>query len=285
MFSYRHAFHAGNHADVLKHTTIIATLKHMLEKDASLTVVDTHAGAGLYRLNEKYAQTSAEAQDGILKLQQANTASLCPALVDYLEAIKAFNATDNACYPGSPLILHHLLREQDRLKLFELHPTDASLLMQNVAHLGAGRQVVAFRESGFDGLKRFLPPTSRRGLVLCDPSYELREDYHLVVDMLTDSLKRFATGTYAIWFPIIARREAQELPRKLKLHTQRAGKECLFASLQVKAFPKSGESSSLASSGMCIVNPPYTLKATLQAALPQMVQYLGQDAQAQWTLG
>jgi 23S rRNA (adenine2030-N6)-methyltransferase len=132
MFSYRHAFHAGNHADVLKHTVLIATLDHLLEKEAALTVVDTHAGAGLYRLDGDYAGTSGEAVDGVLRLLSeptpapANTPPLTDALARYLEVVRDFNPKGGArIYPGSPFITHHLLRDHDKLKLFELHPTDA----------------------------------------------------------------------------------------------------------------------------------------------------------------
>ena len=135
MFSYRHAFHAGNHADVLKHTVLIATLQHLLQKDAALTVLDTHAGAGLYRLDGDYATTSAESADGILRLvAPATPPALTPALQDYVDMVRAFNqGAVTRVYPGSPFIAQRLLRDQDKLKLFELHPTDARALAGNVA--------------------------------------------------------------------------------------------------------------------------------------------------------
>ena len=156
MFSYRHAFHAGNHADVLKHTVLIATLQHLTQKDAALMVLDTHAGAGLYRLDGDYAHTSGEAADGIQRLVQAS--GLAPALQDYVDLVRSFNATPaTKVYPGSPFIAQHLLREHDKLKLFELHPTDQRTLAGNVAQLEAGRQVAVLLEDGelrpvaFDG--------------------------------------------------------------------------------------------------------------------------------------
>ena len=202
MFSYRHAFHAGNHADVLKHTVLLATLRHMTLKDTALNVFDTHAGAGLYRLDGDYAKTSAEAAEGFLKLVAAPPKDgFAVALQDYVDMVAGFNNGSHwSVYPGSPFIIQRLLRERDKLKLYELHPTDTKTLMANVAQLDAGRQVAILREDGFEGLKKFLPPPSRRALVLCDPSYEAKTDYGRVLDMVGDALKRFATGTYAVWY-------------------------------------------------------------------------------------
>ena len=167
MFSYRHAFHAGNHADVLKHTVLIAALQHLTEKDAALTVLDTHAGAGLYRLDGDYASTSGEAVDGILRLTAPGVAALTPALQAYVDMVKAFNQGANTkVYPGSPFIIQRLLRDHDKLKLFELHPTDLRALAGNVAQLEAGRQVAVLHEDGFEGIRKFLPPPARRALVL-----------------------------------------------------------------------------------------------------------------------
>ncbi|WP_416401548.1 23S rRNA (adenine(2030)-N(6))-methyltransferase RlmJ [Alicycliphilus denitrificans] len=292
MFSYRHAFHAGNHADVLKHTVLIATLQHLLQKDAALTVLDTHAGAGLYRLDGDYASTSAESADGILRLvAPAAPPTLAPALQDYVDMVRAFNQGEaTRVYPGSPFIIQRLLRTQDRLKLFELHPTDARALAGNVAQLDAGRQVAVLAQDGFEGARQFLPPPSRRDLVLCDPSYEIKSDYARVQDMLQDALRRFATGVYAVWYPIIPRPEAHELPRRLKTLAQKAGKPWLHATLTVKsgktapAGTAPGRRPGLPASGMFLVNPPFTLDAALRAALPQMAELLAQDRHAAWTL-
>src|SRR5574343_1120991 len=240
MFSYRHAFHAGNHADVLKHSVLIATLQHLIAKDTALMVLDTHAGAGLYRLDGDYARTSAEAEEGVLKLAAAasapSAAPLPSLLQNYLELVRGFNqGAQICCYSVSPFILHHLLRERDKLKLFELHPTDLRALAGNVAQLKAGRQVAVLQEDGFEGVRRFLPPPSRRALVLCDPSYELKSDYARVPEMLQDALKRFATGTYAVWYPIIPRPEAHALPRRLKSAASKAGRPWLHATLTGKS--------------------------------------------------
>ncbi|HYP71128.1 MAG TPA: 23S rRNA (adenine(2030)-N(6))-methyltransferase RlmJ [Variovorax sp.] len=297
MFSYRHAFHAGNHADVLKHTVLIATLDYLLEKDTPLTVVDTHAGAGLYRLDGDYAGASGEATQGVMRLLASKgspgaPAELAAALQRYIDIVVGdFNPKGSArIYPGSPFITQHLLREHDRLKLYELHPTDSRTLSANIAQLDAGRQIAVLREDGFGSATKFLPPPSRRALVLCDPSYELKSDYARVQDFIAEALKRFATGTYAVWYPIIPRPEAHDLPRRLKTLATKAGKPWLNASLTVKSSKivtaPTGETRrpGLPASGMFLINPPFTLKAQLAEALPQLVSVLGQDRNAAFAL-
>ena len=297
MFSYRHAFHAGNHADVLKHTVLIATLDYLLEKDAPLTVVDTHAGAGLYRLDGDYAGASGEATQGVMRLLASKgtpgaPAELAPALQRYLDIVVGdFNPKGSArIYPGSPFITQHLLREQDRLKLYELHPTDSRNLSANIAQLDAGRQIAVLSDDGFGSATKFLPPPSRRALVLCDPSYEMKSDYGRVLVFIAEALKRFVTGTYAVWYPIIPRPEAHDLPRRLKTMATKSGRPWLNASLTVKSSKilttPTGETRrpGLPASGMFLINPPFTLKAKLAEALPQLVAILGQDRNAAFEL-
>ena len=320
MFSYRHAFHAGNHADVLKHTTLIALIKYLTQKDTALTVIDTHAGAGLYRLDGDYTETSGEAREGIFKLilgqktplvQEARTQAAikkvaipapptawAPALQDYMDLLRGLNpqfaetgdAAHLKIYPGSPFIEQKFLSGRDKLKLFELHPTDYKSLAGNIEQLGAGRQVAVAREDGFEALKTFLPPPARRAMVLCDPSYEIKSDYARVAACMTDAVKRFATGTYVVWYPIIPRPEAHDLPRKLKTLAVKAGRSWLQATLTVKSSKLTTDTEGevirpgLPASGIFIINPPHTLKAELQAALPQMVALLGQDRNAGFTL-
>src|SRR5450830_367472 len=308
MFSYRHAFHAGNHADVLKHTVLIAILRHLLQKDTALTVFDTHAGAGLYRLDGEYAETSGEAAHGFLKLlssintppapvKKASAAAksiaegLAPVIQDYLDLVASFNNKgSHKVYPGSPFIIQRLLGERDKLKVFEIHPTDAKTLSANIAQLEAGRQVAVLREDGFEGIKKFLPPPARRALVLSDPSYEIKTDYTRVVAMVADALTRFATGTYAVWYPIIPRPEAHDVPRKLKTLATKAGKPWLNATLTVKSSKLTSDEEGeiirpgLPASGMFIINPPHTLKAALTLALAQMAELLGQDQHAAFSV-
>ena len=317
MFSYRHAFHAGNHADVLKHTTLIALMKYLTAKDTALSVIDTHAGAGLYRLDGDYTETSGEAQEGIFKLlikgkvpevlqkrspaaikKVASTDVLAPALQDYVDLLRGLNPQfaetgDPAhlkIYPGSPFIAQQFLSGRDKLKLFELHPTDFKSLSGNIEQLGVGRQVTVAREDGFEALKTFLPPPARRAMVLCDPSYEMKSDYARVSACMADAVKRFATGTYVVWYPVIPRPEAHDLPRKLKTLAVKASRSWLNAVLTVKSSKLTTDTDGevvrpgLPASGMFIINPPHTLKADLQAALPQMVALLGQDRNAGFTL-
>ena len=296
MFSYRHAFHAGNHADVLKHTVLIATLQHLTQKDTALSVIDTHAGAGLYRLDGDYASTSGEAVEGVQRLLDTPEDKLAPALQDYLKVLRSFNQGNKLrVYPGSPFISNSLLRPQDKMHLFELHPTDTRTLTGNIAQLEAGKRIQILQEDGFNGVKKLLPPPSRRALLLCDPSYELKTDYGRVADMVQDALVRFATGTYAVWYPIIPRQEAHDLPKRLKTMATKAGRSWLHATLTVKGSKirsevndwgnaTEGKRPGLPASGMFLINPPFTLRAALKEALPQMQQLLAQDKNATHTL-
>ena len=292
MFSYRHAFHAGNHADVLKHIVLLAVLRYMTQKDTALNVFDSHAGAGLYRLDGDYAKTSAEAAEGFLKLiANKPKEAFAPAIQDYVEMVAGFNNGGTwSVYPGSPFIIQSLLHGRDKLKLFELHPTDTKTLTANIAQLEAGRQVMILREDGFEGLKKFLPPPSRRALVLCDPSYEVKHDYARVQAMIADAMLRFPTGTYAVWYPIIPRPEAHDVPKKLKTLANKSGKSWLSVSLTVKNSKLIQDAEGeiirpgLPASGMFLINPPHNLKALLKDAMPQLVASLGQDQHAAFTL-
>lgn len=290
MFSYRHAFHAGNHADVLKHITLMATLRHLMKKEAGITLVDTHAGAGLYRLDGDYAEKGGEAADGIVKLMAAmRPATGTPpasttALDDYLDLIAGFNPDGQLrVYPGSPFVLQALMRTEsrDRLKLFELHPTDSRTLTANIAQLEAGRQIAVALQDGFEGLKPLLPPPpsvsgSKRALVLIDPSYEIKSDYAKVSACIQECLKRFPTGTYLVWYPIIPRAEAHDLPRRLKTLCNHAKRPWLHATLNISHGPLAlGERPGLTASGMFVINPPHTLKAELQATLSLLLTLLG----------
>ncbi len=289
MFSYRHGFHAGNHADVLKHMVLIAVLKHMTAKPTALTVVDTHAGAGLYRLDSDFAGTSGEALDGIVKLLASPLAAEPPPLVaDYLALVASFNPSGKKTriYPGSPFVTQALLRTEprDKLWLFELHPTDGKLLAGHVDQIEQKRQVALKREDGFEGLRALLPPPSRRALVLIDPSYEIKTDYTRVASCIQESLRKFATGTYMVWYPVIPRPEAHELPRRLKTLANQAGKPWLHATLNIGQSPERANTHTpgetpprpgLTASGIFLVNPPHTLKPALQQALPAVLEVLG----------
>jgi len=306
MFSYRHAFHAGNHADVLKHLTLIGVLRHLLRKPGPLTLIDTHAGAGRYKFNSNMAATSGEAEAGVLRLLAA-PAQAAPAadelLADYRALLAAFNpqwpaASRLTIYPGSPLVMHHYMTRperldglvsRDRLHLYELHPSDSRALLALAAKLPSRRRVHAERADGFAALRALLPPPaggdgSRRALALIDPSYEIKSDYTKVEEALQDALKRFATGVYLLWYPIIGRMQAHQLPRRLKTLTRQAGRGWLHATLSVgHADLGPGQAvRGLSASGMWVVNPPHSLADALRAALPTVLAALGQGPGQGW---
>ena len=275
MLSYRHAFHAGNHADVLKHFVLVCLMRHLAKKDKPFWVIDTHAGAGAYGLDAGYAAQNAEWEHGIARLWDKS--DLPPELADYLALVKGMNPEGKLnFYPGSPYLAWKLLRRDDRLRLFELHPTDVDLLGKTFQN--AGRQVMVTLGDGFAGLKALLPPPPRRALVLMDPSYEDKRDYGRVVESLKDSLTRFATGTYALWYPMLQRPEALRLPERL--HGLKA--EWLDVGLAVSRPSKEGFG--MHGSGMFIVNPPWTLAATLKAAMPVLKEALALDSGAEYQI-
>ena len=276
MLSYRHAFHAGNHADVLKHLLLVELMRHLRQKDKAFWVIDTHAGAGQYALTSGYATRLAEYQDGIGRLWQNK--DLPPALENYVQSIRLANPDGHLRnYPGSPRIALSQLRSQDGLRLFELHSTDFRLLREEMA--GAGRQVRIEAADGYAGMRALLPPPSRRGLILIDPSYEEKADYHRVIEALQEGLARFATGIYALWYPLLQKRESAALPQKLK---QLAAGRWLNITLSVREVAVAGFG--MAGSGMFVVNPPWQLMQMLQETLPYLARVLAQDATAGFTL-
>ena len=284
MFSYRHAFHAGSHADILKHFTLIHLVEYLQEKPGALTIVDTHAGAGIYSLKDGFAAVSNEAEGGIFRLQKFIEAgnSIPESIQKYLECIQAENmAGELATYPGSPFILARLLRPQDRLKLFELHPKEIDILRHNIGELEQTKQIDVYAADSFSRLKGLLPPPSRRGLVLIDPSYEDKQDYRYLEAAMEEALQRFATGCYAIWYPIISRRESTALPDRMKKIAASHKRSWLHTELRVENAP--GERR-LQASGMFIINPPWTLEKHLSEALPILTKALGIDGGAQFLL-
>jgi len=280
MFSYRHAFHAGNHADVLKHVVLVHLLRHLAAKATPFWVIDTHAGAGLYSLEGEWAAKRGEFADGIVRVWSRTDA---PApLAEYLDVVRAANP-DGALrhYPGSPFIALAHLRPDDRLRLFEMHSNEVGVLAGNVAEAGrdAARRTIVRREDGFDGLKALLPPPPRRALVLIDPSYEDKRDYPRVVATLRDALGRFATGCYAIWYPQVQRREPAEMARRLE---RQPGLRWVHATLTVRS--PSPDGLGLHGSGVFVVNPPWTLERALRIALPWLADVLAQDTGAAWSI-
>jgi 23S rRNA (adenine2030-N6)-methyltransferase len=276
MLSYRHAFHAGNHADVLKHFVLVQLGRYLARKDKPFWIIDTHAGAGLYALDTGYATQLKEYESGIGTLWSRQ--DLPAALADYVDQVRACNPDGRLrFYPGSPWLALHTLRPQDRLRLFELHSSDSKILQENFGT--QGRQVSVATANGFDALKALLPPPPRRALVLIDPPYETRDDYPNVIAALQEGLSRFATGTYAVWYPQLARPEAQQLPDKLKRLPIR---NWLHVALTVRT--PSADGYGMHGSGLFIINPPWTLHRTLAEIMPYLVGVLGQDDGAGFTL-
>jgi len=276
VLSYRHGFHAGNHADVLKHVVLVQLLRQLTKKDKPLWVIDTHAGAGSYSLEQGFAVKRSEFADGIGRLWARR--DLPPALADYVDQVRAANP-DGALrvYPGSPQIALQVTRAQDRLRLFELHGNECRALQEHFA--GAGRRVAVVAGDGFKGLTAVLPPPSRRGLVLIDPSYEVAEDYRAVRAAMRDALARFATGTYAVWYPQLQRRESESLPAELQ---RIATGDWLHAWLRVKAPAADGFG--LHGSGLFLFNPPWNLETALRPVMPVLADVLGQDRHAAFGL-
>jgi len=275
MLAYRHAFHAGNHADVLKHVVLVRLLRHLNLKDKPYRVVDTHAGAGSTALHDADARKTGEYHNGIQRLWQRQ--DVPEAVADYLQLVQRHNPGGTLeHYPGSPVLARMLLRGHDQLRLFELHPADHALLQQL---LGASKGVEVAYVDGFVALKGQLPPSTRRALVLIDPSYEGLGDYTRVVDAVADALKRFAAGTYMVWYPVVQKPGAQQMLRTLKAL---APKGWLHAQLDVQAPDAQGFG--LLGSGVFVINPPYTLFAELRHTLPWLAEVLGQHAGARHRL-
>ena len=278
MLSYRHAFHAGNHADILKHLCLYLTLDYFNQKDKPYWYIDTHAGAGLYDLSATEAQKVGEYRDGIARLQAQAENTLCPPLAGLLRHLNQV-LPQAQLYGGSPWVAQSLLRSSDKLRLFELHPADYQHLQHNMQAARLGRRGQIQQIDGFQGLISLLPPPTRRAVTLIDPPYEQKQDYNRVLLTLKQALQRFATGCYLVWYPCLSRPESQTLPTQLK---QLAPLHYLQAELHVQAPRADGFG--MHGSGMWVINPPYLLAEQLQQALPQLVTILGQDAQARFVL-
>lgn len=276
MLSYRHAFHAGNHADVLKHYVLGLVLAHAKQKDKPFWYIDTHAGAGMYSLNEGYATQNAEFDEGIAKV--ITMSNLPKPLADFVTQIKNFNPGNTLeFYPGSPSIAQDYLRADDKMRLFELHPSDCKLLIENFS--GQGKQVKIEMQDGFAGIKAYLPPPPRRAVVLIDPPYEDKQDYQRVVNCIKDSLTRFATGTYMVWYPLLQRDEPDDMIENLlQLNTA----NWLHVAMTTHAPSEDGYG--MYGSGLFIINPPWTLPNVLAETMPILTQLLALDETADYLL-
>lgn len=265
MLSYRHSFHAGNFADVLKHIVLIEILESLIKKDKPFEYIDTHSGAGIFNLKSGDALKLQEHNTGIGKLNEQQF----PELGTYFDVIRAYNRSPKASvYPGSPAIAQHYLRKQDRGWMFELHPKDYQSLTNNMKN---SRKIRVMCEDGLKHLNSLLPPTSRRGLVLIDPSYEVKPEYDQVIKTLESGYKRFSTGIYAIWYPVVDRKAIERMEGKLI----RSGIKNIQR-FELGISPDSVERG-MTSSGMFVINPPWQLKQTLSSLLPKLANTLGED--------
>jgi 23S rRNA (adenine2030-N6)-methyltransferase len=256
MLAYRHAFHAGNHADVLKHVVLAQVLVHMAAKDKPFSYLDTHAGAGGYSLESRYAQKNHESTSGIERLWNRDDLPGGGKLEQY---------------PGSPAIANLLLRPTDPLHAYELHPTDEKILR---AYLSTRKNAKVVLADGFAALPHELPPPSRRGVVLIDPPYEMKTDYARTLGAVREALKQFAQAVVLVWVPQVAIVEARELPRRLGSAAAAAPKGWLNAGLTVARGGDRGFG--LTGSSMVVVNPPHGLAETLREVLPFLAQALAQ---------
>lgn len=267
MLSYRHSFHAGNPADIIKHLVLAHVLEYMTRKEAGYDYIDTHSGAGLFELNSADAQKTQEYQQGIAKLWEYQGES--SALVDYVNLIKSFNNESLAFYPGSPKIAERYLRRQDKGWFFELHPKDLQLLEQNMQ----GKKSLRVRgEDGFKGLLGLVPPASRRACILMDPPYEIKTDYQQAALMINKAYKRFSSGTYMIWYPVVDRQRIDLLEQTL---IDSGMKNIQLFEL---ATEQDTQLHGMTASGMIVINPPWTLKKAMDEVLPELVELLSQDS-------
>ena len=267
MLSYRHGYHAGNYADVLKHAILLQTLKLMHKKDKPLVYIDTHAGAGGYTLGDEFAQKTGEYLDGIARLW--GQADLPESLQDYLASVKHFNGGEDELnlYPGSPAIIDMELRDKDRMVLHELHGSD---YLQLDEYFCQDKQVKVIKGDGLKGLIAAVPPLERRGIVLIDPSYEIKTDYVDVAETIIKAHKRFATGVFLLWYPVVKREQTEGMLALLK-------NSGIKRQLRIEqAIAPDSDEFGMTAAGLWVINPPWQLDeiatdmlACLSEKLPQ----------------
>lgn len=258
MLSYRHSFHAGNHADVVKHIVQSLILNSLKNKDKPFVYHDTHSGVGRYDLTHEWSEKTGEYKQGIARVWAQSERP--EAIQSYLDAITSLNNGEGLrYYPGSPRVARAHLRPQDRMLLTELHPSDYPLLQQEFHR---DRQVSLFKEDGFQRLKASLPPQERRGLVLIDPPYELAKEYRDVVQAIAQSYKRWATGIYAIWYPVVNRCDIEDMIEGLEGLGIRK-----ILQIELGVSPDTNERG-MTASGMIVINPPWTLERDMNDILP-----------------
>src|ERR1700761_6105052 len=281
--NYRHAFHAGNFADVIKHIVLVRILLHLQEKDAAFRVIDTHAGAGVYDLTGEEAARSGEWLTGIARLMQARfSEAALPLVTPYLDIVRAFNSHPATLerYPGSPLIARALLRPQDRMTACEVEAGARKALI-DVLRRDAQARVVDL--DGWTALPAFVPPNERRGLVLIDPPYEQKDEFERLAAGFIEAFAKWPTGSYLLWYPAKNRRATDELARQV---AEAAGEskppgKCLRVEFSVA--PQTTDSG-LTSAGLLVVNPPWKLATELKVILPELEKPLGQGGASRFKL-
>ncbi len=265
--NYRHAFHAGNFADVMKHIILVRLIEYLKLKPAAFRVIDTHAGIGRYSLTGDEARRSPEWMNGIGKLLKAQLAAKPKALIQpYLDVIASENQNGTlARYPGSPLIARKLFREQDRLSALELHPKDVRELSK---HFEGDVQARITELDGWLALNAYVPPKEKRGLVLVDPPFEEDGEWRRLVEGLYKAHRKWSTGLYALWYPLKEPREINTFVAGLKATG-------IVKMLRAELLVERAVAGKLYGSGMIVVNPPYVLEDELKVILPALVQALG----------
>jgi 23S rRNA (adenine2030-N6)-methyltransferase len=280
--NYRHAFHAGNFADVIKHIVLARIITYLQDKPAAFRVIDTHAGAGLYDLESDEARRGGEWLTGIARLMQARLSNDTVALIKpYLDIVRAFNPKGELkAYPGSPLIARGLLRPQDRLVACELEPKARKALI-DVLRRDEQARVVDL--DGWMALPAFVPPKERRGLVLIDPPFEAKDEFERLGEAFATAFTKWPTGIYVIWYPAKSRRATDTLAQSVARLAAAAKSPGKCLRLEFSAAPQA-DGGPLTSTGLLIVNPPYTLQGELKTILPELEMPLGQGGAARFRL-
>ena len=280
--NYRHAFHAGGFADVIKHIVLVRILAYLQEKPAAFRVIDTHAGAGAYDLTSDEARRGGEWLTGIARVMQARfSETTLPLVLPYLDIVRAFNPqTGLGTYPGSPLIARALLRPQDRLTACEVEPKARKHLIDALRRDTQARVVDL---DGWVALPAFVPPKERRGLVMIDPSYEHKDEFERLATGFAEAFAKWPTGSYLLWYPVKSRRATDNLARHVAevAGADAAAGKCLR--LEFSVAPQV-TGAGLTSAGLLIVNPPWTLAGELKAILPELEKPLGQGGAGRFRL-
>src|SRR6202165_5734234 len=280
--NYRHAFHAGGFADVIKHIVLVRMLTYLQDKPAAFRVIDTHAGAGIYDLAGDEARRGGEWLTGIARVMQARFSETTLALVKpYLDIVRAFNPpAELKAYPGSPLIARALLRPQDRLTACEVEPRARKHLIEA---LRRDTQALVVDLDGWVALPAFVPPKERRGLVLIDPPYEQKDEFERLADGFAEAFTKWPTGIYLLWYPVKSRRAADSLAQHVAGVVEGAigAGKCLR--LEFSVAPQMADAG-LTSAGLLIVNPPWTLVSELKAILPELEKPLGRGGAGRFRL-